>query len=177
MCGKFAARNPQDRCLRLGMHSQVHHRFQCHPAAHNSKSWQTLNCVHAHAGRDPRLRMHSQIPPRCRCRESGSSLKSWQTFDWIQPLRIIITPATVLYQRPFARWRRRRDHHHDLFAVSQRWSQERYRFAKTNALYIAIFRSRRPSVSWIFAPKTFCLTNQLFGLGATNSFGLGAPSF
>jgi len=26
----------------------------------------------------------------------------------------------------------------------------------------AIFRSRRPSVSWIFAPKTFCLTNQLF---------------
>ena len=41
----------------------------------------------------------------------------------------------------------------------------------------AIFRSRRPSVSWIFAPKTFCLTNQLFGLGATNSFGLGAPTF
>ena len=25
--------------------------------------------------------------------------------------------------------------------------------------------------------KTFCLTNQLFGLGTTNSFGLGAPSF
>jgi len=43
--------------------------------------------------------------------------------------------------------------------------------------HLAIFRSRRPSVSWIFAPKTFCLTNQLFGLGATNSFGLGAPSF
>jgi len=41
----------------------------------------------------------------------------------------------------------------------------------------AILRSRRPSVSWIFAPKTFCLENQLFGLGATNSFGLGAPSF
>jgi len=30
----------------------------------------------------------------------------------------------------------------------------------------AMFRSRRPSVSWIFAPKTFCLTNQLFVLGA-----------
>ena len=29
----------------------------------------------------------------------------------------------------------------------------------------------------IFAPKTFCLMNQLFGLGATNCFGLGAPSF
>ena len=41
----------------------------------------------------------------------------------------------------------------------------------------AILRSRRPCVSWIFAPKTFCLTNQLFGLCATNSFGLGAPSF
>ena len=42
---------------------------------------------------------------------------------------------------------------------------------------LAIFRSRRPSVSWIFAPKTFCLMKQLFGLGATNSFGLGAPCF
>jgi hypothetical protein len=30
------------------------------------------------------------------------------------------------------------------------------------------FVSRRPSVSWIFGPKTFYLTNQLFGLGATN---------
>jgi len=27
------------------------------------------------------------------------------------------------------------------------------------------------------APKTFCLTNQLFGSGATNSLGLGAQSF
>jgi len=31
------------------------------------------------------------------------------------------------------------------------------------------FVSRRSSVSWIFDPKTFCLTNQLFGWGATNS--------
>jgi len=31
------------------------------------------------------------------------------------------------------------------------------------------FVSRRSSVSWIFGPKTFCLTTQLFGLGATNS--------
>jgi len=29
-----------------------------------------------------------------------------------------------------------------------------------------VIGSRRPSVSWIFAPKTFCLTNQIFGLGA-----------
>jgi len=40
-------------------------------------------------------------------------------------------------------------------------------------LPVAIFGSRRPSVSWIFAPKTFCLTNQLFGSGATNSVALG----
>ena len=32
----------------------------------------------------------------------------------------------------------------------------------------AMFRSRRPSVSWIFALKTFCLTDWLVGLGATD---------
>jgi len=32
-----------------------------------------------------------------------------------------------------------------------------------------IIRSRRPSVSWIFDPKTFCLTNQLAGYVSTDA--------
>ena len=40
------------------------------------------------------------------------------------------------------------------FSITQNWDM--------SDSGLAIFRSRRPSVSGIFAPKTFCLTNQLF---------------
>ena len=41
-----------------------------------------------------------------------------------------------------------------------------HRLPAFNSEFWSIFRSRRPAVSWVFAQKTFFLTNQPFGLGA-----------